>query len=202
MPGARITSGERVTLRTVESEDIPFLQRGSANPEIRYSLGTPLRNQEEFDVSDETGTDRFLVCLEAADTGPGQPDADSVTPPEVRVDDQTVDDVTRIGVVSVMDVDYKRPELGYWLVPEVHGEGYGTDSVSLVIEYVFREYDTPAVGAEAFAFNDASRGLLESLGFTEEGRRRKFMFVDGDHRDMVQYGLLRQEWKEQVHSSL
>ena len=194
MPGARITSGERVTFRTVESEDIPFLQRGSANPEIRYSLGTPLRNQEQFDVSDETGTDRFLVCLEADGTGPGQPDADSVTPPAPRADDQAVGDVTRIGVMNVMDADWKRPELGYWLVPEVHGNGYGKESVSLVIEYIFREYDTPAVGAEAFEFNDASRGLLKSLGVTEEGRRRKFMFVDGAHRDMIQYGLLRSEW--------
>lgn len=179
MPGARITSGDRVTLRTVESEDIPFLQRGSVNPEIRYSLGTPLRNQEQFDVSDEKDTDRFLVCLEADDIGPGQPDLDSVTPPVSRVDDQAIDDVTRIGVVNVMDTDWKRPELGYWLVPEIHGKGYGKESVSLVIEYIFREYDTPAIGAEAFEFNDASRGLLESLGFTEEGRRRKLMFVDG-----------------------
>ena len=105
-------------------------------------------------------------------------------------------DVTRIGQVNVTDADYKRPELGYWLVPTVHGEGYGTESVSLAIDYAFRTYDAPAVGAEAYDFNDASRGLLESLGFTEEGRRRKYMFVDGAHRDMVQYGLLREEWRE------
>nr|WP_256548157.1 hypothetical protein [Natronosalvus rutilus] len=42
MPGARITSGERVTLRTVEREDVPFLQRAFANPEIRYPIGNPL----------------------------------------------------------------------------------------------------------------------------------------------------------------
>ncbi|WP_440006622.1 GNAT family N-acetyltransferase [Halomicrococcus sp. SG-WS-1] len=183
MPGARITSGERVTLRTVESEDVSFLQRASANPEIRYPLGNPLRNREQIDVSDEKGTDQFLVCLDEDDAGPGRPDED---------------DVTRIGQVSVSDADWKRPELGYWFVPDVHGGGYGTESVSLVVEYVFREYDTPAVGAGAYDCNDASRGLLESLGFTEEGRRRKFMFVDGEYRDMVQYGLLRREWRERA----
>ncbi len=65
----------------------------------------------------------------------------------------------------------------------------------MVIDYVFRSYDTPAVGAEDYDFNDASRGLLESLGFAEAGRR-KYMFIDGEHRDMVQYGLLRREWRE------
>lgn len=181
MPGARVTSGERVTLRTVETEDIPFLQRAGTNPEIRYPLGNPVMNREQYEISDEGGTDQFLVCLEDDDADPGQPDED---------------DVTLIGQVNVMDADWKRPELGYWLVPEVHGEGYGKESVSLVIDYVFRQYDTPAVGAEAYDFNDASRGLLESLGFAEEGRRRKFMFIDGAHRDMVQYGLLRREWRE------
>jgi len=179
MPGARVTSGERVTLRTVESEDVPFLQR-SVEPEIRHPLGSPVRNQEAFDVTDEDGTDRFLVCLEA-DARPSQPDES---------------DIRRIGNVSVEGVDYRRPELGYWLVPEVHGEGYGKEAVALAVEYVFRQYDVPAVGAGAYDYNDASRGLLESLGFVEEGRRRKFMFVDGEHRDMVQYGLLREEWKK------
>ena len=183
MPGARITSGERVTLRTVEQEDIPFVQR-SVEPEIRYPLGNPVRNREQFELSEEKGNDQFLVCLEENDDS-GQPDED---------------EVTRIGQVSVHDADYKRPELGYWLVPEVHGEGYGKEAVSLVIEYVFRTYNTPAIGAGAYDFNDASRGLLESLGFTEEGRRRKFMFIDGEHRDSIQYGLLRREWRERTRS--
>ena len=117
MPGARVTGGERVTLRTVESEDVPFLQR-SVEPEIRYPLGNPVRNQEAFDVTDEDGTDRFLVCLEG-DAEFNQPDES---------------DVRRIGNVNVEDADYKRPELGYWLVPEVHGEGYGKEAVALVVE--------------------------------------------------------------------
>lgn len=44
MPGARITSGERASLRTIETEDIPFLQRSSADPEIRIPMGNPVRN--------------------------------------------------------------------------------------------------------------------------------------------------------------
>jgi ribosomal-protein-alanine N-acetyltransferase len=181
MPGVRVTSGERVTLRTVEREDIPFLQRASANPEIRYPLGTSVKNQEQLEElhQDKSG-DQFLVC-EGDDAGPGQPDEDKVRP---------------IGVVSVEDADWRRPELGYWLVPEVHVNGFGKESVSLVIEYVFRVYDYPAVGAIAYDFNDASRGLLESLGFTEEGRIRKDRFINGEYIDSIQYGLLREEWQD------
>ena len=181
MPGARVANGDRVTLRTIESEDVAFLQRGT-NPEIRYAMGSPPRNQSQIaDAIEETDHDQFVVCLDAEEAGSAQVDADAAG---------------RIGFVSVEDADWKRPELAYWLVLEAHGEGYGTEAVSLAIDYAFRTYDTPAVGAGAFACNDASRGLLESLGFSEEGRRRKFMFVDGQHRDTVQYGLLRDEWRD------
>jgi ribosomal-protein-alanine N-acetyltransferase len=180
MPGARVLEGERSTLRTVEQEDISFVQRTFANPDIRYPTGNPVRSQEQIAVDDD-GSDQFLVCLDGDGAGPESP---------------AEDDVRRIGWVGASDMAYKRPEIGYWLVPEAHGEGYGKEAVSLLVDYVFREYDTPAIGAVAYDFNDASRGLLSSLGFVEEGRRRKFMFVDGAHRDMVEYGLLREEWEK------
>lgn len=181
MPGARIESGDRITLRTLEREDLPFLQRAHTNPEIRYPMGKPLKNQQELEAMYENqNADQFLVCLDDADRG------------------QSADDVQRIGVVTVEDASWRRPELVYWLAPEFHGEGYGKEAVSLVIDYVFRVYDHPAVGAAAFEFNDASRGLLESLGFDEEGRVRNDRFIDGEYRDMVHYGLLRREWRERT----
>ena len=183
MPGARVKTGERITLRTVEQEDIPFLQRAYANPEIRYLTGVPLKNQEQVrEWNEEENTDQFLACLDEDNAGPGQPEEDDVRP---------------IGVISVKDADWKRPELAYWLVPEVHGEGYGTEAVSLVIDYVFRVYDTPAIGAVTYDSNEASRSLLESLGFLEEGCIRSYRFIDGEYRDGIQYGLLRREWEEE-----
>lgn len=187
MPGARIEHGEQVTLRTVEREDSEFLQRAHADPDIRYPLGTVThmnRHQvedrfEEFFESDDHVN--FLVRLDGEGAGPGHPDEDDVTP---------------IGAASVTHVDWDRPQLAYWLVPEHHGEGYGKEAIGLVVEYVFRTFDIRGVGAHAFDYNAASRGLLESLGFTKEGRAREARFVDGEYRDAVHYGLLRREWRE------
>lgn len=39
----------------------------------------------------------------------------------------------------------------------------------LVVDYVFRVHRASGMGATVYDFNDASRGLLEPLGFTEEG---------------------------------
>ncbi|WP_411965082.1 GNAT family N-acetyltransferase [Haloferax sp. YSMS24] len=201
MPGARVATGERVTLRTAETADIPFLQRAGANPEIRIPLGNPVMNREQYEISDDRNApDKFVVCLEDDDASAGAPGGGSDSTGDNDSDstgDNDSDDVTPIGFVGVADAHFKRPELGYWLVPEYRGDGYGKEAVSLAIDYVFQSHDTPAVEAEAFDFNEASRGLLESLGFIEEGRKRKFMFVDGAHRDMIQYGLLREEWESE-----
>jgi RimJ/RimL family protein N-acetyltransferase len=181
MPGARVARGERVTLRTTEEEDMRLLQRMRTNPELKVPLATRLTSRGEMvdEWPRDDDTDRFTVCLDEDGAGPGTPEEG-----ETRA----------IGFVNVEDASWRRPELGYGLVTEVHGQGYGKEAVALAVDYTFRTYAHPAVGAGAFAFNDASRGLLESLGFSEEGRTRREMFVDGEYRDMVQYGLLREEW--------
>jgi [ribosomal protein S5]-alanine N-acetyltransferase len=45
-----------------------------------------------------------------------------------------------------------------------------------------------------YPFDGASRTVLESLDFVEEGLIRNNQFVDSRFVDSVQYGLLREEW--------
>lgn len=178
MPGAVVSRGERVCLRTGESEDLPFVQRALANPRLRYPIGNPVRSRGELEEGGaESDSDRFVVCREA-DPDPDSPD----------------DDVERVGVVSVSDADWRRPELGYWVAQEHQGQGYGREAVSLAVDFTFRTYDHPGVEARVFDFNDASIELLESLEFEQEGRLRDRRFIDGAYRDTLWYGLQRADW--------
>lgn len=186
MPGARVASGERVTLRTAEREDVPFLQRAYANPELRYPLGWDVKNRAslEAEIDDGLGHDElFVVCLDGDDAGPGQPDEDHVQ---------------RIGCIVAGTPERARTGIGFWIVPAVQGEGFGTEAVSLALDYVFRVYPHPAVHAETLPHNDASRGLLESLGFRQDGRSRKTAFWNGEYRDSIPYSLLRAEWRQRA----
>jgi RimJ/RimL family protein N-acetyltransferase len=170
-----------VSLRTPESEDAAFLQRSFTEPALRHPLGTPLRRRHEVESSlesEEESSPSFLVCA-GDDEGPGP------------VDEA---ELQRVGSVSVADIEYRRPDIAYWIAPERHAEGIGSTAVSLAVDYLFRTNDHPAVGAVAYEFNDASRGLLESLGFEEEGRIRRDRFVDGEYVDTIHYGLLREDW--------
>lgn len=107
-----------------------------------------------------------------------------------------------LGVVSLTESQYgpdetvrsRDAELAYWFAPEHHGEGFGSDATARMVQYAFEDRNLRRVSARAGSFNDASIGLLESLGFEHEGTRRQAAWFRGEYHDMRLYGLLREEW--------
>lgn len=174
MPGSTFLEGERVTLRTIERDDIEVVQRSRNDPEVRVPLGlTHPQNETQVEESFEEWIESeesisLCVCL----------------------------DEEPIGEVSIMHLDWTRPDLAYWLLPEHRGEGYATEALSLLLEYFFESFEKRGVTARVFETNSASSTLLERLGFTEEGRLREHRFVEGEYVDVAFYGLLREEWEE------
>ena len=186
MPGPVVVSGDEVALRTVEREDAEFLQRSCTDPRIRYSLGSihyrTLAQQEEGigHWAEDDSNAVFVACVDGADA----PD-----------DDAGEERATPIGSFSARHVDGERAWLAYWLVPEFHGEGYGREMAELGVDYLFENYGIHGVSAGAYEFNDASRGLLEAMGFSQVARRRESRYIDGDYYDEIQYDVLRREWE-------
>lgn len=63
-------------------------------------------------------------------------------------------------------------ELGYWLIPRAHGQGYATEAAHAVLAMQFA-HDESTVAAGYFEGNTASARVLEKLGFNEVGRSLK-----------------------------
>lgn len=193
MPGPLFARDGDVSLRLCEEDDLEFVQANRNHPAVRGPLtdSTP-RNRAQVEeyfenrISDDD-TYHFLVCDEtscavADESG----DADE--------DDQP--DATPVGVVAVPWI--REPHgvgsLMYWVAPEHQGNGYVTAGTRLILDYVFREQGLHKVTANVIESNDASRHVLEKLGFVEEGRQREECFVDGHREDFYRYGLLASEW--------
>lgn len=80
------------------------------------------------------------------------------------------------------------------------GKGCAFEAWSLVLEYAFQRLGLRKIIAGAIADNTASIAVLEKLGFRVEGRLRQEFLVDGEYRDGVRLGLLREEFHKYVQS--
>ncbi|BFU46611.1 GNAT family N-acetyltransferase [Krasilnikovia sp. MM14-A1004] len=84
-------------------------------------------------------------------------------------------------------------EIGLALLPEHRGRGYGTAAQSMLVQYLLRYTTANRLEAQTDAENLAEQTALERIGFRREGLLRGVRFRHGIWRDMVIYGLLRDE---------
>lgn len=208
MPGPRFVDGDPVSLHTVESEDVAFYQRGWTEPELRLPLSVERPfNREATESFLEDVDDRTDVTLLACVEDEADDDQRARTPQDGRTrtpyDEQTSDTTpTPVGCVSMfgVDADSGAGSLAYWIAPEYQGEGYGAAAVDALLGYAFDERRLHRLTAFVLDGNDASRGLLEHLGFAHEGVHREQTVSNGERIDAHIYGLLDREWRERRES--
>ena len=83
---------------------------------------------------------------------------------------------------------------------EFWGKEYGFEAWRLVIEYAFQRLGLRKIIAGAVADNVTSLAVLKKLGFKAEGTLRQEYLVDGEYRDGVRLGLLREEFYKYLQS--
>ncbi len=90
----------------------------------------------------------------------------------------------------------RQAEIGYELLPEHFGHGYGSEAVARVLDELFATAKLHRVVAITGTSNAPSRRLLERLGFRLEGETRESFFHHAEQRfvDEAVYGLLACEW--------
>jgi [ribosomal protein S5]-alanine N-acetyltransferase len=93
--------------------------------------------------------------------------------------------------LSEIDRHHRRAEPGFMLARAYWGRGYATEAMRAVIGYGFGVLGLERLIARIHSSNDASRRVLEKLGFVCEGRLRGHVLRDGERRDCLVYGRLR-----------
>lgn len=79
-------------------------------------------------------------------------------------------------------------ERDYW------GKGYGTDALRLVLHFAFMELNLNRVSLDVFEYNLRAIHSYEKAGFCHEGRQRQLINRNGKRWDMLEMGILREEW--------
>jgi len=75
-------------------------------------------------------------------------------------------------------------------------QGYGREALSLLLRYAFDELNLYRLTALLPEYNLPALELFKSFGFVEEVRRRQALERDSRRWDLLQFGLLAEEWKE------
>lgn len=83
--------------------------------------------------------------------------------------------------------------VGYELAQEAWGKGLMTEALGAALAWGFEGMELNRVEAQVHPHNGSSLKLLARLGFVEEGILRQAGFWDGEHRDLVQLSLLRED---------
>lgn len=169
--------GEKVTLRPMKQEDVARQHEFDQDVEIfgldcsvpRASTLEGIRAQyENFTKSDDNIA---AFAIEA--------------------------DGKYIGSISLMNLKNRNGnfELGvgigdrdYW------GRGYGRDAVKVMLRYGFHYLGARRIELTTHAKNERAIRCYLACGFVEEGRPRKVLWIEGEYVDLVNMGILYEEW--------
>jgi len=78
---------------------------------------------------------------------------------------------------------------------EFLNRGYGTEALTLWVDYLFENSNYHKIGLDTWSFNPRMMKVAEKIGFIYEGRQREMQFWQDEWLDLIHYGLLRKEWE-------
>jgi len=89
---------------------------------------------------------------------------------------------------------FKMAEIYFKLLPGFWGKGYATELANRIFQFGFSDLDLHRIEAGVATENAKSIRVLEKLGMTREGIRRKILPIRGEWKDNFHYAILDEEF--------
>ncbi len=101
-----------------------------------------------------------------------------------------------VGGLSFHSRDRKNGTFSFGIIigREHRRKGFAEDAVRILLRYGFWERRYQKCNSACVHTNEASVRLHHKLGFVEEGRRRRQVFLNGQYNDDILFGLTREEF--------
>lgn len=167
--------GQRVYLRLLKLSDIPLVVQWKNDPLVhRMALGpdviaTLYSERKDIKRAAKSEVELYLIII-------------------LKQSDRPVGYVR----INWMDASHRFAWLRFAMGTE-RGKGFCKDALRSLFTRLFSQ-GIHRIEAEAYEFNTASIGLLESLGFKPEGLKRNAHFDGKDYADIVVLGLLQEDF--------
>ena len=106
------------------------------------------------------------------------------------------EDDTLIGAITLSQLRRGAAQscsIGYWLGEPYVKNGFMSEAVRALIFHAFKNFELSRIEAATLPENNASRSLLEKIGFKYEGVAQSYLQIAGRWRNHVMYSLLRED---------
>lgn len=97
--------------------------------------------------------------------------------------------------IDHLDLQNRCAMVGLDIVQGFRRRGYARKVFDYFFHYLFDEVGLNRLGLVTLDSNTPAIELYRKLGFQEEGRHREAIWRDGRYQDLLQFGLLRDEYK-------
>jgi diamine N-acetyltransferase len=167
---------KNILLRALEPEDLSFLYRLENDTNI-WEVSATLTPYSKFVLKDYLANSH----------------KDIYEVKQLRLVIETIDTLKTIGFIDLFDFDPKNKRVGVGIIissEENKQKGYATESLSLVIEYVFNQLLVHQIHATITDGNIASIGLFEKLGFKKYGVKKDWLATKDKYEDVFLYQLI------------
>ena len=176
MPYYRKMAGERLYLSPISQQGTESYLRWMNDREVAIFFGQYYRtvaSKEDLKWLYEPGVDtqRYSIVLN--------------------------EDDTLIGAISLQNIDHlnRNAFLGIFIGDrEQRSRGYGTEAIRLLLRYGFSTLNLHNIMLSVNANNTAGISCFRKAGFKEAGRRREWIFSDGEYVDRLYMDLLAREF--------
>lgn len=100
-----------------------------------------------------------------------------------------------IGSITVIrkDLNNRTCEIGYNIGSKYWNNGYATEAIKAVIDYLFSLNLFDTIIGQCFEYNIPSTRVLEKNGFKQEGILRNRYIVDGKKVNLIELSILKEE---------
>lgn len=102
-----------------------------------------------------------------------------------------------IGYTSVSDIDHVNKSCfwsGIKIHPDFNGKGYGTQTVLLVLKFVFEELNMERCTGQCLEEHVVAKKLMEKTGFKVEALQRHSIFKNGKYHNQFVLSILKEEY--------
>ncbi|MGE8720197.1 GNAT family N-acetyltransferase [Leptospira terpstrae] len=104
---------------------------------------------------------------------------------------------THIGNISLQNINWinRTGEFAIFLGEKKYwGKGLALEASNLIVSHGFKVMNLNRIYCGTFSNNHGMIKLAKSLKMTQEGIRRKAIYKNGEYLDMVEFGVLRDEF--------